>query len=127
MTEEVLLAALRDGARFADASFGGSVRMSGNVLRYADLRAAELNGCDLSRDDLEWAVLDGAQLAGANLRDATLNRASPRGADLSGADLRNANLGGLDLRTVKAQGATIFERQARQLVEAMGLLVLDDN
>jgi len=114
------------GAGFLKAAFDASVTLTGNLLRYADLRGADLKGCTLTKNDLEWANLEQADLQSANLRDSSLNRASLRGASLQRADLRNANLGGLDLRTVEARGALIFEGQMRQLLEALDLTILPD-
>lgn len=112
------------GANFASTAFDASATLTGNVLRYADLRNANLARCDLTKNDFEWANLERATLEGATLRDATLNQAALRGANLRGADLRNANLGGLDVRQVDLRGAIIFETQMRQLLEALELTIL---
>jgi fluoroquinolone resistance protein len=115
------------GATFHKAAFRGSVVMTGNVLRYADLRDADLARCELTGNDFEWANLERAKLHDANLRDASLNRASLSGSDLRRADLRNANLGGLDPRLVELGGALILEGQMRQLLEPLELVILPDN
>jgi hypothetical protein len=64
------------------------------VLRWADLREADLTGADLSGADLRSADLTGAYLYGANLRWADLTGANLTGANLTGADLRWADLSG---------------------------------
>lgn len=115
------------GASFVKVSFGGGGKMTGCLLRYADLRDANLAQCDLTGNDFEWANLERASLRAATLRDSTLNRAALRRADFRGADLRNANLGGFDPRALDARGAILFEGQARQVLENMELIVLPDN
>jgi uncharacterized protein YjbI with pentapeptide repeats len=114
------------GARFYKASFAGAATLTDNVLRYADLRDAQLAACDLSGNDLEWALLDGADFSGANLRNAILNRASLKGTVFRRADLRNANLGGFDPRVVDARGAMLFEGQMRQVLVAMDFVIVPD-
>jgi uncharacterized protein YjbI with pentapeptide repeats len=114
------------GANFYKAAFDRSATLTGAVLRYADLRDADLAGCDLSKSDFEWANLERVNLEGAILRDASLDQASLRGANLRGADLRNANLGGFDPRLADASGALIFAGQARQIAEALGMQIADE-
>ena len=63
------------------------------VLRFEDLRYAELNGVNLRGADIRGADLRGADLSDADLRCADLSS-----ADLLGSDLNNANLQGADLR-----------------------------
>ena len=72
------------------------VNLKGADLSYADLSYADLSYADLSRANLREVDLSGAILRGADLRYAILRGANLREVDLSGAILRGA-----DLRDIK--------------------------
>ncbi len=99
------------GARFFKTRFRNLATITGNMLRYADLRGAELRKCDLSHNDLQWATLDEVDLGEANLIGSNLNGATMRHATLAGADLRGAVLSSFDLRAVDLRGAKILDYQ----------------
>ena len=115
------------GGKFHQAEFAGSATLTGNALRYADLRDAKLAHCDCSRNDCEWAVLDGADFEEANLRETSFNRASVRLANFNGADLRNAVIGSFDLRQTSLRRAMIHESQMRALLESFELVIVPDD
>jgi len=114
------------GARFFKTRFRNLATITGNVLRYADLRGAELGKCDLSHNDLQWATLDEANFGEANFIGTNLNGATMRHATFAGADLRGAGLSSFDLRAVDLRGAKILNYQMRGLIENYGLVVFPD-
>jgi len=116
-----------NGGKFYQAEFGDSATLTGNTLRYADLRDARLAHCDCSHNDCEWAVLDGANFEEANLRETSFNRASVRLANFAGADLRNAAIGSFDVRQTPLRRAMIHESQMRTLLEALELVIVPDD
>ena len=81
--------------------------LRGVNLRNADLRGVDLRGVNLSDADLRGVNLRGADLRGVNLSDADLRGADLHGVDLSGADLRDADLRGADLRGVNLSDADL--------------------
>ena len=82
------------------------------VKNKANLQEADLCGADL------WeANLQGANLQGANLQGAKLCKANLQGANLQGADLCGANLWGAKIKTT----------QAKNLLNAMGIIVENQN
>lgn len=97
-------------------SWAGCVR-TGEILRGARLRNADLSAgiydsADLTGADLAYANLRRASLRGANLRSvklagAALDGADLTGADLTGADLRYATLTGASLAGVRWDGASL--------------------
>lgn len=80
---------------------------SGQDLRHADLREAQLEGVDLSFARLEGADLGDARLEGADLRGARLGGASLRGTRLESADLREARLQGVFITGARLEMATL--------------------
>ena len=85
-----------------------SANLSYANLRYADLRSANLRYANLSGANLSGANLRSADLSGANLRSADL-----RSADLSGANLRSADLRYADLSSADLSGANLRSADLR--------------
>jgi uncharacterized protein YjbI with pentapeptide repeats len=75
--------------------------LRGAMLRWANLRGANLRGAMLCEANLRDADLIGVTLCEADLRDADLFGAMLCDADLRDADLCGANLRGADLRDAK--------------------------
>jgi uncharacterized protein YjbI with pentapeptide repeats len=104
----------------------------GVVLRYADLRGADLTRAKLKGADLFGAKLGKAVLAGASLgkridlrsadlRRADLRKAKLRDADMQDADLRKARMSGVELRGANLAGAKIGKGELEELLESGAL------
>ena len=115
------------GANFFKAHFDGSVKMTHNLLKYADLRGADFSKCDLSHNDFVWAALDEVNFKKAILIGSNFSGASLRFTTFAHADLRGAVLGSLDVRVTEVEGMKIFEHQMRGLLEQCGLIIFPDN
>ena len=96
MTQEAILAALRDGESLVGANLSRA-KLSGVILSDTDLSLASLSDADLRGANLSGAILSDVDLRDANLRDANLRGTDLRGTDLRGTDLRGADLCGADL------------------------------
>ena len=87
--------------------------------RYTDKIIAEMEAESLkevvvkNKANLQEADLCGANLCGANLR----------GANLQGANLCGANLWGANLCKANLRGAKIKTTQAKNLLNAMGIII----
>jgi fluoroquinolone resistance protein len=114
------------GVKFFRADFNGSAKLTHNVLRYADLRGANLAKCDVSQNDLVWATLDEADFTQADLMGCDLGGATMRFTKLGGADLRGAVLTAFDVRSMDLSGAKILESQMRRLLENCELIIFPD-
>ena len=93
MTQEAILAALRDGESLVGANLSRA-KLSGVILSDTDLSLASLSDADLRGANLSGAILSDVDLRDADVRDANLRGTDLRRADLRGADLRGADLGG---------------------------------
>ena len=91
--------------------------------RYTDKIIAEMEAESLkevvvkNKANLQEADLCGANLWGANLWEADLCKANLQGANLQGADLCGANLWGAKIKTT----------QAKNLLNAMGIIIENQN
>ena len=115
------------GTKFFKAHFDGSATLHNTIFKYADLRGAALSGCDISHNSFVWAVLDEVNFEKATLIGSDLSGASLRFTKFAQADLRGAVLGRLDLRVTDLQGAKIFDRQMRGLLENCGVIIFPDS
>ena len=101
--------------------------------RYTDKIIAEMEAESLkevvvkNKANLQEADLCGANLCGANLWGANLCKANLQGANLQGADLLEANLWGANLCKANLRGAKIKTTQAKNLLNAMGIIVENQN
>jgi len=101
--------------------------------RYTDKIIAEMEAESLkevvvkNKANLQEADLCGANLCGANLWGANLCKANLQGAKLQGADLLEANLWGANLCKANLRGAKIKTTQAKNLLNAMGIIIENQN
>ena len=84
----------------------------GSVLRYANMRGADvsdsdMSGADVSDSDMSGADMRYANMRGANMSDSDMSGADMRGADMSGADMSGADMSDSDMRGANMSGADI--------------------
>ena len=87
--------------------------------RYTDKIIAEMEAESLK----EVVVKNKANLQEAKLCKANIQGADLCGANLQGANLLEANLWGANLQGANLQGAKIKTTQAKNLLNAMGIIV----
>ena len=97
------------GAKFSRANLSGadltgarlgpmSIRGTMEYVWPTDLSLSRLTGSILRGADLSHVNFEGANLEGADLRDADLNGANLRDSFCKGADFRGANVKDIDIR-----------------------------
>jgi uncharacterized protein YjbI with pentapeptide repeats len=111
LSEAKLTGAVLRGANLQEADLG-QADLQGAYLSRADLQKADLVGANLQaaylgRANLRSAGLWNANLKGAYLIEADLQGALLVGANLEGADLQGTNLEGADLREANFAGANL--------------------
>ena len=114
------------GSNFGERAGLGWTFVS-TVLMYADLHGVELDGRTLTEVDLTEADLSRADFSRTIFENCRLSRANWTGARFEGADLRGADLGPLEtLEQIAAlRGAMLSERQAKAVVNALGISVIE--
>lgn len=114
------------GSSFGELS-GLGWTFASTVLMYADLHGVELDGRTLAEVDLTEADLSRADFSRTIFENCRLSRANWTDARFEGADLRGADLGPLEtLEQIAAlRGAMLSERQAKAVVNALGISVME--
>ncbi len=99
------------------------------VLMYADLHGVTLDGRTLRGLDLTEADLTDADFSRSVFEECKLSHASWTNARFESADLRGADLGPLEsLEQLAAlKGAVLNDRQAKAIVNALGITVISSD
>lgn len=127
-TADLFAAAFHDckcmGSGFLDTVLTGITLCRGNYdycnFQYADLQKCDLSEISFQHADFRHAKLDFAKFNGADLSHAVLSNTT-----IKQTDFRDANFDGVYLKDLSWRKTKIDLKQAVQLAENMGAVVLD--
>ena len=111
------------GSRFEGCEFS-LLTIEGGNWSFVDLGKAQLESVTVNGAKFREADFTGAHCVGASFIECDLSAADLTGADFTSARLVGSDMNGADLADVRMRGTIIDERQAAQLAEAQGLIVV---
>lgn len=113
------------GANFSAANFRRVATIVDCNFRMVDLRDADLRDCDLHKTIFEQADLSESNFERCNLTECDFAGANLIHLQIKGADLRGANITAFDVRATDFTDVTIYEAQAKVLLENLGITLVE--
>jgi len=106
-------------------SFFCSASLTQNNFSYANFQNVILEKCQLSGNRWNEANILGANFSGSNLSESEFGHIDWSSANFTHCDLTHSDLGELNLRKVNLDGVKIDSWQQTQLLEKLGIIVVN--